>query len=43
MEKEQALEVLLKVAEFAQSKGILSLKDAIIVAQAVEVLNIIKE
>ena len=39
MEQGQALEVLLQVAQLAQSKGILSLKDAVIVAQAVELFT----
>jgi len=39
MEQGQALEVLLQVANLAQSKGILSLQDAVIVAQAVEVFS----
>lgn len=39
MEQGQALEVLLQVAQLAQSKGILSLKDAVVVAQAVELFT----
>lgn len=39
MEQNQALEVLVQVAQLAQSKGILSLKDAVVVAQAVEVFT----
>lgn len=43
MEEKQAVEVLLQVAQLAQSKGILSLSDAEIVAQAVRVLTHKKE
>jgi len=43
MIQEQALEVLLQVAHLAQSKGILSLPDAQIVAQAVIELTPKKE
>lgn len=39
MEKEQAINILLQVAVLAQSKGILQLQEAAIVAQAVEVLS----
>ena len=39
MNKEQAINVLLQIAELAQSKGILNLKDATIVFQAVTVLS----
>lgn len=43
MDKEQALGVLLQVAELAQSKGILNLKDATVVFQAVTTLAPEKE
>lgn len=43
MTPEHALEVLLQVAQLAQSKGILSLSDAEVVAQAVRVLTPKKE
>jgi len=36
MSKEEALKILVEVAELAQSKGILSLKDAVFVLQAIE-------
>lgn len=39
MEQNQALEVLVQVAKLAQSKGILSLEDAVVVAKAVEVFT----
>lgn len=39
MEQNQALAVLVQVAQLAQSKGILSLEDAVIVAQAVKVFT----
>ena len=43
MTPEYALEVLLQVAQLAQSKGVLSLSDAEVVAQAVRVLTPKKE
>jgi len=39
MEQQEAINVLLKVAELAQSKGIFSLQDAEIVLAAVRVLT----
>jgi len=39
MEEKNAIEVLLQVANLAQSKGILSLQDAEIVLSAVRVLT----
>jgi len=39
MEQAQAIEVLVQVAQMAQKGGLLSLKDATVVAQAVEVLT----
>jgi hypothetical protein len=38
-EKEQAINILLQVAHLAQSKGILNLEEAAIVAKAVELLT----
>ena len=37
--KEQSIEILIQVANLAQSKGILQLNEAAVVAQAVEVLS----
>lgn len=39
MEKEKAIEVLIQVANLAQSRGVLSLQDAVVVAQAIEMLT----
>lgn len=39
MEEKTAINVLLQVADLAQSKGILTLKDAAIVLQAVNLLT----
>ncbi len=39
MNKEQAINVLIQVAHLAQSKGLLNLKDATIVANSIEVLT----
>ncbi len=38
-EQEKAVEVLIQVAELAQSRGVLSLKDAAVVLQAMHVLK----
>lgn len=43
METKQAIEILIQVANSAQKAGIFSLKDAAIVAQAVEVLTLKEE
>jgi hypothetical protein len=39
MENKEAIEILIQVANLAQSKGILSLQDAVIVSKAIELLN----
>ena len=39
MEKEQAINVLIQVAELAQKGGLLSLQDAVMVAQAINALK----
>jgi uncharacterized membrane protein len=39
MENEKAIEVLIQVAQLAQKGGLLSLGDAVIVAQAIETLT----
>jgi hypothetical protein len=43
MENNQALEILINVALLAQSKGILSLDDAVIVKQAVDCFKSIEK
>jgi len=43
MSQEEAIKILIQVAELAQSKGILLLKDAVIVAQAIECFAVKKE
>jgi hypothetical protein len=40
MDNEKAIEVLIQVAKLAQSKGVLSLQDAVIVNQAVNTLTV---
>lgn len=40
---EEAIKILIEVARFAQSKGILSLEEATLVAKSVEVLTPKKE
>ena len=39
MEQQQAINVLIEVAHLAQSKGLLSLQDAVTVSNAIETLN----
>ena len=39
MEKEKAIEVLIQVANLAQKGGLLTLQDAVVVAQAIEMLT----
>ena len=39
MKEEQAIDVLIQIANLAQSKGLLTLNDAVIVAQCIEVLK----
>jgi uncharacterized membrane protein len=39
MEKNQAIEVLVKVAHLAQKNGLLQLQDAVIVSNAIEVVT----
>lgn len=39
METKQAIEILIQVANLAQKNGLLSLQDAVTVAQAIELLN----
>jgi hypothetical protein len=39
MEKEQALEVLIQVANLAQAKGVFSLQEAVVVSQAIQILT----
>jgi hypothetical protein len=39
MEKEKAFQILLEVALVAQAKGVLTLDDAVIVKQAVDVVK----
>jgi len=43
MTQEEAINVLIQVAELAQSKGILLLKDAVIVAKAIECFSVKQE
>ena len=43
MSQEQAIEVLVQVANLAQKGGLLQLQDAIVVANAIEVLTPKKE
>lgn len=43
MEEKEAIKILIEVAELAQSRGILSLKDAVIVANAIAALEEKKE
>jgi len=43
MTQEEALKVLIDLAGLAQSKGILTLQDAVIVAQAVECFSVKQE
>jgi len=43
METKQAIEILIQVANAAQKAGVFSLKDAVTVAQAVEVLTLKEE
>jgi hypothetical protein len=43
MENEKAIEVLIQVAQLAQSRGVLSLEDAAVVLQAIKALEPIKE
>ena len=38
METNQAIELLIQVAHLAQSKGVLNLEDAVLVARAIETL-----
>lgn len=37
--EDQAIDVLIQVANLAQSKGVLSLQDAIVVANAINILR----
>ena len=39
MKEEQAIDILIQIANLAQSKGLLTLNDAVIVAQCIEVLT----
>ena len=39
MENEKAIEVLIQCAQLAQKGGLLSLSDAVVVAQAIETLT----
>ena len=39
MKEEQAIDVLIQIANLAQSKGLLTLNDAVIVAQCIDVLK----
>ena len=39
MEKENSIKVLIQVAELSQKAGILNLKDAVVVSNAVDFLN----
>lgn len=43
MSQEQAIEVLVQVANLAQKGGLLQLQDAVVVANAIEVLTPKKE
>ena len=43
METKKAIEILVQVAHLAQKGGLLQLKDAVIVSQAIEVLTPKKE
>jgi hypothetical protein len=43
MEIQQATEILIQVAQMAQAKGVLSLQDAAITLQAIQVLTPKKE
>ena len=43
MNEEQAIKVLIQVAELAQSKGVLSLNGAVVVAQAITILSPAKQ
>lgn len=39
METKQAIEILVQVAHLAQAKGVLSLQDAVAIAQAINTLS----
>jgi hypothetical protein len=43
MEKEQAIDLLVRVAHLAQQRGLLQLSDAVQVAKAIEVLQVAED
>lgn len=43
MKKEQGIDILVQVANLAQAKGVLTIKDAVLVAKAIEAVGLGQE